>query len=36
MSVCWTILLPIIIAYIVLIPCIVYGLDIISFNTSIF
>lgn len=35
MSVCWTVLLPIIIGYIVLIPCIVYGLNIISFNSSI-
>jgi len=35
MSVCWTVLLPIIIGYIVLIPCIVYGLGIISFNASI-
>jgi NADH-ubiquinone oxidoreductase chain 1 len=36
MSVCWTVLLPIIIGYIVLIPCIVYGLGIVSFNASIF
>jgi NADH-ubiquinone oxidoreductase chain 1 len=36
MSVCWTVLLPIIIAYIILIPCIIYGLGIISFNSSIF
>jgi NADH-ubiquinone oxidoreductase chain 1 len=36
MSVCWTVLLPIIIGYIVLMPCIVYGLGIISFNISIF
>jgi NADH-ubiquinone oxidoreductase chain 1 len=27
MSVCWTIFLPLIIAYVVLIPCVVYGLD---------
>lgn len=27
MSVCWTVFLPLIIAYVVLIPCIVYGLD---------
>jgi len=27
MSVCWTVLLPLIIAYVVLLPCIVYGLD---------
>ena len=32
MSVCWTVLLPIIIAYIVLIPCIVYGLAITPIN----
>jgi hypothetical protein len=36
MSFCWTVLLPVIIGYIVLIPCIVYGLGLISFNTSIF
>jgi NADH-ubiquinone oxidoreductase chain 1 len=34
MSVCWTILLPIIIAYVVLIPCIVFGLGIIPINIS--
>lgn len=27
MSVCWTVLLPLIIAYVVLIPCVIYGLD---------
>jgi len=27
MSVCWTVFLPLIIAYVVLLPCIVYGLD---------
>lgn len=27
MSVCWTIFLPLIIAYVVLLPCVVYGLD---------
>ena len=27
MSVCWTVFLPLIIAYVVLIPCVVYGLD---------
>ena len=36
MSVCWTVLLPIIIGYIILIPCIVYGLGIIPFNGSLF
>jgi NADH-ubiquinone oxidoreductase chain 1 len=34
MSVCWTVLLPIIIAYVVLIPCIIYGLAIIPTNIS--
>lgn len=34
MSVCWTVLLPIIIAYVVLIPCIVYGLGIIPTNIT--
>ena len=32
MSICWTVLLPIIIAFIVLIPCIVYGLGITPTN----
>lgn len=27
MSVCWTVFLPLIIAYVVLIPCVIYGLD---------
>jgi NADH-ubiquinone oxidoreductase chain 1 len=27
MSVCWTVFLPLIIAYVVLVPCVVYGLD---------
>ena len=27
MSVCWTVLLPLIIAYVVLIPFVVFGLD---------
>jgi NADH-ubiquinone oxidoreductase chain 1 len=34
MSVCWTVMLPIIIAYVVLIPCIVYGLAIVPTNIS--
>nr|YP_010480786.1 NADH dehydrogenase subunit 1 [Aspergillus avenaceus]UVN15596.1 NADH dehydrogenase subunit 1 [Aspergillus avenaceus] len=34
MSVCWTILLPIVIAYVVLMPCVVYGLGIIPINIS--
>jgi NADH-ubiquinone oxidoreductase chain 1 len=33
MSVCWTVLLPIVIAFVVLMPCIVYGLDIIPINS---
>lgn len=36
MSICWTVLLPIIIAYIILMPCIVYGLYIIPTNNSLF
>jgi len=32
MSVCWTVLLPLIIAYVILMPCIVYGLSIIPSN----
>ena len=34
MSFCWTVLLPIIVAFIILIPCIVYSFDIICSNTS--
>lgn len=34
MSVCWTILLPIIIAYIILMPCIVYGLSILPIDIA--
>nr|QCL17422.1 NADH dehydrogenase subunit 1 [Graphis scripta] len=34
MSYCWTILLPIVIAYIVFIPCVLYSFDIISVNIS--
>lgn len=34
MSVCWTVLLPIIIAYIILLPCIVLGLNIIPCNIT--
>ena len=34
MSVCWTVLLPIVIAYVILMPCIVYGLGIIPINIS--
>ena len=34
MSVCWTVLLPVIIAYIVLIPCFVYSLDMLPVNIA--
>jgi NADH-ubiquinone oxidoreductase chain 1 len=34
MSVCWTVLLPVVIAYVILIPCIIYGLGIIPTNLS--
>jgi NADH-ubiquinone oxidoreductase chain 1 len=34
MSACWTISLPIVIAYIIIIPCIVFGLNILSCNFS--
>jgi len=34
MSVCWTVLLPVIIAYIVLIPCFVYSLGMIPVNIT--
>jgi NADH-ubiquinone oxidoreductase chain 1 len=34
MSFCWTILLPIVIAFIILVPCILYSLDIIPSNIS--
>jgi NADH-ubiquinone oxidoreductase chain 1 len=34
MSFCWTILLPIIIAFIVFIPCVVISFEIIPTNTS--
>ena len=36
MSVCWTVLLPISIAYVILIPCILYGLGIIPTNITVF
>jgi NADH-ubiquinone oxidoreductase chain 1 len=36
MSFCWTILLPIVIAFIVLIPCILYSVEIIPSNVSLF
>jgi NADH-ubiquinone oxidoreductase chain 1 len=34
MSFSWTILLPIVIAFIVLLPCVVYGFDIIPSNIN--
>jgi NADH-ubiquinone oxidoreductase chain 1 len=34
MSYCWTVLLPIIIGFIVLMPCLVYSLSLIPVNIS--
>jgi len=34
MSFCWTVLLPVVIAFVVLVPCILYGFDIIPSNIS--
>ena len=34
MTVCWTVLLPIVIAYVILMPCITYGLGIIPININ--
>ena len=34
MSFCWTILLPLVIAFIILFPCVLYSFQIISANTS--
>lgn len=34
MSFCWTVLLPIVIAFIILIPCILYSFDIIPTNIA--
>jgi NADH-ubiquinone oxidoreductase chain 1 len=36
MSYCWTILLPIVIALIVLIPCVIYSFNIIPTNIYLF
>jgi NADH-ubiquinone oxidoreductase chain 1 len=36
MSYCWTVLLPIVIAFIILVPCILYSLDIIPSNVPLF
>jgi NADH-ubiquinone oxidoreductase chain 1 len=32
MSYCWTVLLPIVIAFIILVPCVVYSLSVIPTN----
>jgi NADH-ubiquinone oxidoreductase chain 1 len=34
MSFCWTILLPIVIAFIILVPCILYSFEIIPSNIA--
>jgi NADH-ubiquinone oxidoreductase chain 1 len=34
MSFCWTVLLPIVIAFVILVPCILYGFEIIPTNIS--
>ena len=36
MSFCWTILLPLVIAFIILVPCILYSFEIIPSNISLF
>jgi NADH-ubiquinone oxidoreductase chain 1 len=36
MSYCWTILLPIVVAFITYVPCLLYSLDIIPCNISLF
>ncbi len=36
MSFCWTILLPVVIAFIILVPCILYSFEIIPSNISLF
>ena len=36
MSFCWTILLPIVIAFIILVPCVIYSFEIIPTNISLF
>jgi NADH-ubiquinone oxidoreductase chain 1 len=36
MSFCWTVLLPIVIAFIVLVPCILYSFEIIPSNINLF
>ena len=36
MSFCWTVLLPIVIAFVILVPCILYSFEIIPSNISLF
>jgi NADH-ubiquinone oxidoreductase chain 1 len=36
MSFCWTVLLPIVIAFIIIVPCIIYAFEIIPVNISLF
>jgi NADH-ubiquinone oxidoreductase chain 1 len=36
MSYCWTVLLPIVVAFITFIPCLLYNLDIMPCNISLF
>jgi NADH-ubiquinone oxidoreductase chain 1 len=36
MSFCWTVLLPVVFAFIVLVPCILYSFDIFPINLSLF
>jgi NADH-ubiquinone oxidoreductase chain 1 len=36
MSFCWTVLLPIVIAFIIFVPCIIYSFEIIPINVSLF
>ena len=36
MSFCWTVLLPIVFAFIILIPCVLYSLDIFPININLF
>jgi NADH-ubiquinone oxidoreductase chain 1 len=36
MSYCWTILLPLIVGFIFLIPCIIYSFDILPYNNLLY
>ena len=36
MSFCWTVLLPLVFAFIVLVPCILYSFDIFPININLF